>query len=83
MARSFRESGRVHFGPGFAWERQNDGGGPSSNTESSREPEGAVQARRPQSQDDRRVEEAKLGRRPADRAETMVEANCVDFLASW
>ena len=50
-------------------ERQGDSGSPSSDTTWSREPEGAGETLRDQSEDRGKVEEANLGGRPSNRAE--------------
>src|SRR3982751_3336995 len=47
MVHSSRWTGRMRYGPSSPWERPHDGGGPSSNTKWSREPESS----RPTSRD--------------------------------
>ena len=69
MVRSLRLGGRRRYGPGTAWERHNDRGGPSGDTAWSREPEGPRSPSRDQPEDGRQVEEAGLDGGCADRPE--------------
>jgi hypothetical protein len=69
MVHFSRRSGGTRYRLGPSRQRQNDGGGPSSDPASSSEPEGALEALWDQPEDGRQVEAAELDRRPADGAE--------------
>src|SRR5215207_6893861 len=70
MVPSSRRNGGMRYGPSSSWERPHDSGGASRDPAESSEPESSRPTPRPQPENRLQMEEAHVGSRSADRAES-------------